>query len=523
MRSRLGALFRLTYEARKQGVKMQHRLLLYWASMALAVFGILLVILSIAGVFSVQETQLSQALMLQQEHTVSALNRHIDTLMAQGILLSENTTDSLDALLHVSPMDALNDNPELLDKVEKDLYTELNTVLRSSACSGVYLVLDATTNTAAEGAEHSRAGLYLRFANLSTQNPVDQDVTLYRGIPAVARENHLELHNRWKMEFDTQRISGYAELIARTCDTLEESCFWTEREQLSDTWESMTLLVVPIMGNDGEVRGICGVEMSDLYLQLCYPANKSDFGSMITVIAPLRDNALVLAEGMTGGLEGSYLDDSETLYVENGSAFHTYTGSTGTYLGTHTRLEMPLQDGSSMYAATLVSQDYYNAILRAERMKWLIGSLSFFLATLLVSIVMARKFVQPIAKSLDNIQDPQSLARTGISEIDTLISFLQSSAQEAGPLRNPLPDGIQELLDAFALRCAQLTPTERNILQYYAQGYDVAQVAELAYISIHTVRRHNANIYQKLDIGARDELMLYIELFRRCERLDELL
>ena len=47
-------------------------------------------------------------------------------------------------------------------------------------------------------------------------------------------------------------------------------------------------------------------------------------------------------------------------------------------------------------------------------------------------------------------------------------------------------------------------------------------MAELAYISIHTVRKHNANMYQKLGVGSRDELMLYLELFRRCGRLDEL-
>ena len=29
-------------------------------------------------------------------------------------------------------------------------------------------------------------------------------------------------------------------------------------------------------------------------------------------------------------------------------------------------------------------------------------------------------------------------------------------------------------------------------------------------------------IYQKLEVGSRDELMLYIELFRCCDRLQEL-
>lgn len=85
-----------------------------------------------------------------------------------------------------------------------------------------------------------------------------------------------------------------------------------------------------------------------------------------------------------------------------------------------------------------------------------------------------------------------------------------------------LPPDVAELFDLFSERAASLTPSERKILKYYAEGRETAEVAELAFISIHTVRKHNANIYQKLGVGSRDELMLYLELFRRCGRLEEL-
>ncbi|MBQ1985319.1 MAG: helix-turn-helix transcriptional regulator, partial [Clostridia bacterium] len=67
-----------------------------------------------------------------------------------------------------------------------------------------------------------------------------------------------------------------------------------------------------------------------------------------------------------------------------------------------------------------------------------------------------------------------------------------------------------------------LSSAERRILNYYIDGYEIADIPELAFISIHTVKKHNRSIYQKLDIASRDELMLYIELFRCCGRLDEL-
>lgn len=51
----------------------------------------------------------------------------------------------------------------------------------------------------------------------------------------------------------------------------------------------------------------------------------------------------------------------------------------------------------------------------------------------------------------------------------------------------------------------------------------MAEAAEVAFISINTLRKHNANIYRKLEVGSRDELMLYLELFRRAGRLEEIL
>ena len=97
--------------------------------------------------------------------------------------------------------------------------------------------------------------------------------------------------------------------------------------------------------------------------------------------------------------------------------------------------------------------------------------------------------------------------------------------EEIPPLESgyALPPDIAELFDTFSERAETLTPSERKILKYYAEGREISEVAELAFISIHTVRKHNANIYQKLRVGSRDELMLYLELFRRCGRLEELL
>ena len=63
---------------------------------------------------------------------------------------------------------------------------------------------------------------------------------------------------------------------------------------------------------------------------------------------------------------------------------------------------------------------------------------------------------------------------------------------------------------------------ERMVLQYYVDGYTIQEIASLLYISIGTARKHNTNMNRKLGITVREELMLYIELFRKCDQLDKL-
>ena len=85
-----------------------------------------------------------------------------------------------------------------------------------------------------------------------------------------------------------------------------------------------------------------------------------------------------------------------------------------------------------------------------------------------------------------------------------------------------LPPDMEDLFRAFSGKVKTLSSAEMRILNYYIEGHEISEIPDLAYISIHTVKKHNRSIYQKLEVASRDELMLYIELFRCCGRLDEL-
>lgn len=60
----------------------------------------------------------------------------------------------------------------------------------------------------------------------------------------------------------------------------------------------------------------------------------------------------------------------------------------------------------------------------------------------------------------------------------------------------PLPDGPAE---------ANLSPREREVLHYLAQGYRYKEIAEALYIGSETVRSHIRNIYDKLHVRTSTE------------------
>ena len=99
-----------------------------------------------------------------------------------------------------------------------------------------------------------------------------------------------------------------------------------------------------------------------------------------------------------------------------------------------------------------------------------------------------------------------------------MLRNLQTKSEETVAL----PQGMERMFSAFAGKVGSLSTAERRILNYYIAGREISEIPDLAYISINTVKKHNRSIYQKLNVASRDELMLYIELFRCCGRLEEI-
>ncbi len=530
MLNKLKEIRTLNAFVKKQSVGMQRKLMLYWVSMILVVFAAVILLLSIAGIFSQDDEQLHEVMKLHLKNTRDNVESQLDHLTAQSLNLSKELSREIEGILMQEGMSLqeVSNDPERLLLLQQAMYPLISTTLQTANCNGAYAILDATANTGLPGAEHSRSGIHLRYSNLSASSPVAPTVVYFRGIPDIARQKDLELHNRWNLEFDTDQIPGCRELMDLSLERPAQCFFWSPRIGLKDTWESAMLLCVPIVGSNGTVYGVCGVEISALYFQFSYPAMEGEFGSAVTVLAPVQDGRLLLPDGLVGSVSGSYLDGQETFFIHRGRYYNEYDTGAERYIGLHQAI--PLSKGEIQNAAwavaILIPQDSYAAYTAGVQKTWVFAALVLLLVLLAFSFFLARRFVRPITDSLKRFQQEEVIEQgisSGISEVDELAEFLNARAQNQRLEQGELPPNIAELFDQFVARKDLLTEAERNILRYYMEGHEIAEIPELAFISMSTVRKHNRSIYEKLGVASRDELMLYIDLLRRCGRIQELL
>lgn len=526
---KLKQLRALSAFAKKQSVGMQRKLMLYWVSMIMLVFATLIFLLAIAGVFSKDDKQLHEVLATQLQNTQTSMEDWCDTLAAHSLTLAKNLSKEIEKILvrEGISLQEVNDHPERILMLEEAMYPLVNTTLQTANCNGAYAILDVTTNTKLDIADSSRSGIYLRYSNLSATNPISADIVYFRGLAEIAYQKELELHNRWDLEFDTSHFPKYQELIDQKQDESKIRYSWTSKVNLKNTWESAILLCVPIVGSDGTVFGICGVELSKLYFCFSYPAFEGQFGSVIAVMAPVQDNRLQLDQGLAGGVSGAYLAGNEIFSIHRGRYYNEYISDDEHYIGLQAPLKISNENDPNLIwsAAILIPKDSYASYNSRVQQNWILASLGLLSALLIISFFLSRRFVRPITKSLKWLQQEEVVEKnlqSGISEIDELTNFLNTRARHQRLEQGDLPQNIAELFDNFIRRKALLTEAERNIFNYYIEGYEISEIPDLAFISMSTVRKHNRKIYEKLNVSSRDELMLYLDLLRRCGRLDEL-
>ena len=504
---------------------MQIRLITYLVLLILSALAAFVFFGIAFGLFSITEDRISERIEQQLDNLYNDMveeRNHMEgyahALSAELAGIIEDEAGSCDP-----DMSELNDQPGRLQSLQEEFYSEISSSLQLARASGAFAVLDATTNTGTQGSQDSRSGLYLRLYNIGAEYSMNPRLVFFRGIPEVARKRGTELHNRWNLEFDIRSLPGYKGLLEESYGKPSDGSFWCSRMKLPETWENVILYQVPILGSQGHVYGSCGMEYSELLFKARHQAYEERSGTLVSVIAPVSESQLFLGAGMIGDAGESGALTGENLQIKRGRSFDYYRGAGEEYIGMHRIIPFQGRDDQKWAAAVLMPQWAYAEYELKNRLAWIIVAMVFLAVMIGLAVFMSRRYVMPIKSGIEAIKEGNSgNASSDIREIAELLEFVSRKENEESD-SGGLPPNIAELFDSFAERVRTLTSAEHNIFMYYVQGREISEIPDLACVSINTVRKHNRSIYEKLKVASKDELMLYVDLFQRCGRLDDLL
>jgi DNA-binding NarL/FixJ family response regulator len=93
---------------------------------------------------------------------------------------------------------------------------------------------------------------------------------------------------------------------------------------------------------------------------------------------------------------------------------------------------------------------------------------------------------------------------------DQLGDLMQETLDGGRPISPQIAGFMLDINDAVetAPDIENLTPREREVVQYIARGYSYRKAAEALFVSVKTVETHMANIFDKLGIASRYELAM---------------
>ena len=123
--------------------------------------------------------------------------------------------------------------------------------------------------------------------------------------------------------------------------------------------------------------------------------------------------------------------------------------------------------------------------------------------------------IQQVRLQMEQTQQEKLQAQQEREQAQQQFNFAQTALEKAieKKLESVDPDSYKMFVDNLAT----LTPKEEDIFNLYVQGCSTKDIISRLGITENTLKYHNKNIYGKLGVKTRKELLQYIELMRNAE------
>lgn len=414
-------------------------------------------------------------------------------------------------------------NPELLeDLIENEVYQVL-LYLNKSKSSGAFVILDATVNNRLPDSDISKAGFYLKNMEPNIVNSTSPTIYVLRGNPHIAYKNSLPLHPEWKMEFNIDDALYYNEPIKNALHnkgTLSNMYYWSPAFVMPDTSEEIMMCTVPLIDSEGNVFGVCGLDVSAMLFKLSFMPDNSIYHKIFCMLSPNTNNTIKTNESLiSAGYTAIKSISTEDLLIQDGKKLNTYTSKLNKvrYIGYHEIIKMYPEDSvfsNNKWALSLmVPQDDVKSFVVKAHIKVFATCSFFMILGLIASLVLSKFYIKPIHTAINNIKNNPDLdVKTNFIEIDELIEYI--SAKEDVSDKNKESNYDSEILNEFLKNLKTLSPAERSVFNLYSEDYSAKEIADTLCLSINTIKTHTKHIYSKLYIKSREELLLYVEMLK---------
>lgn len=384
----------------------------------------------------------------------------------------------------------LRDSPDLLADIQRFALPHLLFTMSATKCSGAYFFLFTTANSRI--APEAGNGAYVKFDSILSQVTIDRPVAFFRGDPSVSRERGVYLHGSWQMQCEGKlmdELKRAAMLGGDRPTTTPRPYFLSRPCDLPDTWESVRLWGAPVLDmSSGSVIGVCGFELSDMYFSHLYPP--TDTVSFALSDGPGDERTIERTINAV-----PYISAQETISIGSGRFAEEF----------NIAAMMPRAIASRIIDRAAIELMLVFAGIAA------IASGALFLARYLIT-----RSIQIALKEILERKDERSQAP--LPEIDDLWEFLaaldqqQAAEREISSAPAPAPRvSTAEQIEEFKARVASLTAREQEVFGLYASGKRGREILEELHITQNTLKYHNRNIYSKLEVSSRNEMMALIE------------
>ena len=559
-------------------------------------FGILtsavMVLLILSGFLNPLDHELEKFMDYELHNKSQSMERQMDNLAAHGINFSQQLSEAIlwTMAQHNVTLKQLNNKPELLQAIQANSYNIVEDAMSKTSCSGAFYLLNASVAQEKKG-EHPRTynSLYLKYANLFSENTLNNEICMFRGDYSVARAHGINLYSTWQLESQSGVFPEITALLQEPAPELGKSFVMTKVKPLADSWEKVRLFLFPLLDSEGRVMGVCGYELSNLYYQL---RSAPLFYQKVPIISALLDKE---EHDM---YQGQLVDESVLgewpLVVQSKGKYTLFTSSNTTYIGKLLSVEIAK---NTHYLAVMLPENVYNDMLVKARIRAVAIFGLILLLFIAAGYLLNKKYVEPIVGDLQQLRlNPLQKPSSDLQELDEVFTawqnssyqnkekllnleqeksyaqqeyeravynlqsisrqqqelqkqyddlqatlkeqsrkltermeLLQQEKEEAerhyasaqyimkGYLEKDKPPIDEESYRMFVENISLLTAKEKDIFDLYLQGLVPKEVTNRLNITENTLKYHNKNIYGKLGIKSRKELLQCIRYMQLLE------